>query len=113
VALAMSGQAEGAIARFEAALAVEPRHLQARENLAAILLGVGRLAEGLDHLRIAVSQAPGDATNRLMMARAHLAMGDTDSALRELGEALAIDPELGEARALQAELAGRREARTP
>ncbi len=101
---AMGGDPERAIGRFEEALAVAPSHLAARENLAGVLCSVGRFREGLEHYALAVEQSPDDAETRLLMARAHLALGETVEAEKQLERALELDPSLGQARQMLEEI---------
>jgi polyferredoxin/Flp pilus assembly protein TadD len=101
---ALLGDGEGAIALFEAVLARDPEHLQARENLAGLLAGAGRFEASVAHFRAALARVPDDARTRLLLARALAGAGRRQEAAAELREALRLAPGLGEARALLAEL---------
>ncbi len=101
---AMGGEPERALGRLEQALAIDPAHLAARENLAGVLCSIGRYREGLEHYALAVEQSPDDPATRLLMARAHLALGEIAGAEGQLERALELDPKLPEARRMLEEI---------
>ena len=103
---AMTGEPEAAIARFGEALVLDPLYLEARENLAGVLCSVGRFREGLEHYASALEQSPDDPATRLLMARAHLALGEPTAAEAQLERALELDPSLAQARRMLEEIAG-------
>jgi tetratricopeptide (TPR) repeat protein len=101
--LGVTRQGEGrlaeAIAHYRQALAVDPGHVQAAQNLAAALHQKGEHAAALAAYREALRLEPGNAMTRCNLGYLHLTMGDLDgaraelAALRVLGSELADDLE--------------------
>src|SRR5262249_10994248 len=59
VALVNQAKQEPALAAFLAALRIDPRHAEAHQNAAGVLLTLGRTAEAADHLQRALQIDPG------------------------------------------------------
>jgi tetratricopeptide (TPR) repeat protein len=91
VAHAGAGRLNEAIERFEAALRVRPDYLEARENLAGMYCGVGRLAEGRALYEQSLRRGE-DAETRWFAARACIGMQDFAAADRHLRIALEAAP---------------------
>lgn len=104
LARALLGHTHDAIPLFEQALALDPRYLEARENLAGALASLGLFTASVEHYRQALEQAPGDASTRLLLARALLGEGEKEEAARELRKVLGDDALAEEARALLSNL---------
>ena len=78
---------------YAEAVAIAPDLYDARHNLAAALLHLGRPAEALEH-EIAVRNAHGvTAEGAIIAVRALLALGRQDEAIAWLRDGLAVDPD--------------------
>ena len=97
VALGEKGNPE-AINEYEAALKLVPGDPVAELNLGAALLGTGRPADALGHLRTALRQEPNQANGHFLLARALQGIGRTEEAASEYTEAIRLDPTLSGAR---------------
>ncbi len=106
LARAVQGQVPDSIPLFEQALVLDPRHREARENLAGVLASQGEFAAAIGHYRIALQQAPQDVQTRLLLARALAGAGDYPAARQELQTILEIDATNGDARAMLDAIAG-------
>ncbi len=99
-----AGHLEEAIARFQRALAADPRHVASWHDLGVALHRAGRAAQAVDAYRQGVLHAPEDATLHHDLALALLATGAVDLARAELewlrarGSPLAEDLEIAFAR---------------
>jgi len=88
--------ADGAIESFRRALAIEPRHVLARYNLALVLYHGDRLQPALDELQQALAIQPRpDIHYTLGIVRWH--QGDLDGAVKALRDAVAANPSYAEA----------------
>ena len=95
----LRGNAVGAIAALEEAIAVQPRFSEARIKLADALADVGRGDEALTAYREAVRMDPiRHALPWNNMAFQYLQVGSTDEATRALQRAVGLDPRFLEAR---------------
>lgn len=74
------GDAERALADFEAALAIDPEHAKARFEHAAALLDLGRLAEAEAEFRSYLNAVPDDSDAVLNLARILLRIGQATAA---------------------------------
>jgi tetratricopeptide (TPR) repeat protein len=108
VAHAQRGELSEAAAQFEAALALAPDFVEARENLAGMLCAAGRFAEGIAHYREALRLRPGDADTLVLLGRAHAETGDLDAAAERWEEALRLRPDHAAAHAALAILCEQR-----
>ena len=97
---AMGGDLGRAIVSFERVLALDPAHLQARENLAGMLASSGRFEESVGHYQKALEQSPEDPATRFLLARALAALDRRTEARHELERVLALEPGHREAGAL-------------
>jgi polyferredoxin/tetratricopeptide (TPR) repeat protein len=97
---AWSGDAFLAVELFESTLALAPRHLEARENLAGVLAGLGRFAESSAQYRLALETNSSDPLTYVLWAKTLIALGQEASARSALEQALRLAPELDEARSL-------------
>lgn len=88
----LAGRQEAAVEQFRAALARQPRHVDAMSSLAVALYGLGRQAEALDLLRQAVEIAPDAAHLRNNYGYALHKAGRTERARAELNAALRLQP---------------------
>jgi Flp pilus assembly protein TadD len=96
----MGGETGRAIVSFERALALDPTHLRARENLAGMLASSGDFEESVVHYRRALEQVPEDPATRFLLARALAALDRPAEARHELEQVLALEPGHREARLL-------------
>jgi len=60
-----SGDFPGAIREYRACITAEPNRIEARSNLGAVLVKLGRYQEAIDQYQTALKIAPADVTNRL------------------------------------------------
>jgi tetratricopeptide (TPR) repeat protein/NAD-dependent dihydropyrimidine dehydrogenase PreA subunit len=104
---ALQGNSTEAIALFEAALALDPAHRPARENLAGVLAAAGRFDESVAQYRAALEQAPEDLETRLLLARALAEGGRLEAAAAEAREVLSRSPDDRRAAGLLAEVEAR------
>lgn len=74
------GQQAAAISWFEQTLAAQPLHINARINLAVLLLGASRVSESEQHLRQALVHAPGHPHAQAYLAKIAFMHGDTAGA---------------------------------
>ena len=83
-------------ASFRRAIALRPDHADAQANLAAFLFAQRRIPEAMDPLFRSIALNPRHAQgSRILLARAHLALGEKDKAVaifREWEEINAQDP---------------------
>ena len=105
--LAAVGRFTDAIAQFQLALRARPDYSNARLNLANAFAKSGRLPEAIENFRQILRDYPEDATAKKLLARTLTAQAKQfgseertrySEALRELNEALSLDPSLDEAR---------------
>ena len=96
-ALAVAGDADEALAHYEAAVAINPGFAYAQENLGLLLGARGRGDEGLTHLRAAVAHKPRYPEGENNLGNALLRRGSFEEAIPHYRAALALDPELAEA----------------
>lgn len=79
--LLSQGDAEGALAEFEAALELAPDFVLARVNRAHALVRVGRSAEAVTALERVLGTDPTNAKAISLLATLHLSEGEVDAAL--------------------------------
>ncbi|MDP6839920.1 MAG: tetratricopeptide repeat protein, partial [Planctomycetota bacterium] len=103
-ALALAGNGQGAEASYRRVLELDPDFNQARENLAGLLCGQGRLQEGLALYQQALGQTDDEAGVLFFMAMARARGGDLAGAERELLRVLELQPDHGDARRLLEEV---------
>jgi tetratricopeptide (TPR) repeat protein len=80
------GQLNSAREKLKAALAVEPRSVEANALLGKILLRQNKAAEAVAPLEVAVAEKPGDSNTRFLLARAYQQSGRRADAAREFAE---------------------------
>lgn len=104
--LGVARQGEGrlaeAIALYRFALAEDPGHVQASQNLAAALHQKGEHPAALEAYRQALKLEPGNAMTRCNLGYLHLTMGNLEGARQELAALRALGSE--RAAELEAEL---------
>jgi tetratricopeptide (TPR) repeat protein len=65
IQLHQSGDLPGAIREYKACIAADPKRVEARSNLGAVLAKLGRYQEAIDEYRAALNLAPADLAPRL------------------------------------------------
>lgn len=91
------GDLEAAVHAYEAALALEPKHVHALGNLAVTLQELGRNAEaGVAAMRV-LKSAPDDAAALVTLGLVEKAAGRLDGARKRFEAALKADPSSGAA----------------
>jgi spermidine synthase len=86
------GDLDGAIEHYETFLRHRPSHVGARVNLAAALLGKGRVQEAERHLVEAVRRDPRHVLAHLNLGVVRMRQGKVDEALTALETAVRLDP---------------------
>jgi len=92
VVLAMQKRGTEAVKEYQAALAIDPTHTSARNNLAAALASQGQLDEAARELMTLVSIDPDQAKAHANLGVVLAKLGRRDAARREFQEALQRDP---------------------
>jgi tetratricopeptide (TPR) repeat protein len=93
-----------AIAFYEAALHLDPKHKGALNNLGVIALEDHRPADAKKYFRQALEQDPQNAKTHFLLAKAEFALGNIDGARTALAHALEREPDRPEYRQLQEEI---------
>jgi predicted O-linked N-acetylglucosamine transferase (SPINDLY family) len=93
IALAASGDAQGAAAAYRAALAIDPGHAAANYNLATLLFARAGAAQAEILLRRALARQPDFPEARVVLSDALDTLGKTEAAAQELAAALALKPD--------------------
>ncbi|MCC7014153.1 MAG: tetratricopeptide repeat protein [Planctomycetes bacterium] len=93
VAHAAEARFSEAAAEFEAALALAPDFLQARENLAGMYCALGRFTDGIAQYELALAERPDDADTHFMLGRAYAALDQLDSALEHWSASVRLNPD--------------------
>jgi len=93
VRAANSGQIEPAIREFEAALALAPEFLAARENLAGMYCASGRFEDGIREFGEALRRNPLDPDTHFLIGQAYVAIGQPSAAEQHWNEALKLKPD--------------------
>jgi tetratricopeptide (TPR) repeat protein len=88
-----SGDPEGAKARFQQALALDPEIVQAYANLAQLFLREGNAKQAAANADEVLARTPGDATALRVRYDASLRMGDQDGAQKALAGLVEADPQ--------------------
>jgi Flp pilus assembly protein TadD len=97
------GDLDGALECFAAAIEINPSNAAAYANAGHMLVRMGRLDEGLDHIRYAIRLSPQDpalASWQVFGGEAEIARGNDDAAIESLTRALTLSPSRIFARAL-------------
>lgn len=92
VALHQSGDILGAVEAYQEALAKEPERIDARSNLGAAFVRLGRYEDAVKAYRQALEVDPGLAAVRFNLALALYKSALPQDAARELEQILALDP---------------------
>ena len=92
-----AGDALGALADFEAALKVDPRHVESLVNISLPLARQLRVAEARAAIDRAVDLAPGHIGARVRQAMHRVEAGETEAAIVGFEAILAIDPQNAQA----------------
>ena len=92
VQLHQAGDILGAIEAYQDALAREPQRIDARSNLGAAYVRLGRYAEAVREYRRALEVDPGHAGVRFNLALALYKSGFVPEAAKELEQVLSLDP---------------------
>ncbi len=90
-----------AIALYETALRLDPRHKSALNNLGVVALEDHRPAEAKEYFRRALEQEPQNAKTHFLLAKAEFALGNIEGARTALAQALEREPDRPEYRQLQ------------
>lgn len=93
--LAAAGSPAAAATRFREATVLAPRHAEAWARLAAAELAATQFADARASASRALALAPRSAWAHELRARAGIALGDDDSAMRDLARAIELDPARG------------------
>jgi Tfp pilus assembly protein PilF len=101
--LAQGNQIEAA-SFYQAALRIDPLHKSALNNLGVIALDDHRPAEAKEYFLKALKQEPKNAKTHFLLAKAELALGNTEGARIALAHALEREPDRTEFRQLQEEI---------
>jgi tetratricopeptide (TPR) repeat protein len=97
------GDPEAALESFAKAIEINPSHATAYANAGHMLVRMGRLDEGLDHIRYAVRLSPKDpalASWQVFGGEAEIARGNDNAAIEWLTRAVTLSPRRLFARAL-------------
>jgi tetratricopeptide (TPR) repeat protein len=92
VQLHQSGDILGAIEAYQDALAREPQRIDARSNLGAAYVRLGRYEEAVREYRRALEVDPGHAGVRFNLALALYKSGFVPEAAKELEQVVSLDP---------------------
>src|SRR6185295_10646138 len=96
--LFQDGRTAAAVAEYERALAADPKHAKAHNNLALALVELGRLEEAAQHFKTSLDLAPrAEICSDLGFTMARL--GRSDEARADYEKALALDPNCAAAHA--------------
>lgn len=95
--LGRDGETERAVRCFEAVVEAAPSHVEARYNLAAGLLELGRPDESLEQFHIILKERPEDPDILANIGRIHVRRAEAEEAREHLEKALANDPDNGNA----------------
>jgi Tfp pilus assembly protein PilF len=101
--LAQGNQVEAA-SFYHEALRIDPMHKSALNNLGVMALDDHRPAEAKDYFLKALKQEPKNAKAHFLLAKAELALGNTEGARIALAQALEREPDRTEYRQLQEEI---------
>jgi tetratricopeptide (TPR) repeat protein len=93
-ALMRAGQAEQAMARFEAALEIDPDEIEARNNLGSLLRETGRVADAVAQFEAVLERAPQHVGARHNLAMTRAEMGRIEAGLAELEAILSTSPRI-------------------
>ena len=93
VLLMGKGEVEGAIARYEQALALHSAYAEAHYNLAGALLEKGKTDDAIAHGKEAVRLQPSDPDAHVVLGNAFTAKQDVDQAIVEYELALTLRPD--------------------
>lgn len=94
--LAQLGRHHDAAAAFDAALAIDPNYLEARYQLANVLLEINDLEQSIAHGRIITESHPGRIEGWLVLGRALTRKGEWQEAAEALQQARRHGPQYGE-----------------
>jgi len=90
-ALIIVGADSAALAEYRKALALEPGRAVSYEEIARLMIIQGRFPDALAYADSAVAAEPQLVRGWMARARAHLALGDTPAADRDVSAAAALD----------------------
>ncbi len=93
LALANEGKTEAAIGEYRTALKIDPEDFQARNNLGALFVALGRYPASIREYEEAIRLQPGKAEILSNLGIAWAQLGKTDKAMELFEQALARDPE--------------------
>ena len=91
------GQHGAAIGSFQRALEIDAQNPVAQFSLAVALRSQHRYSEAVDHLRLAIMQAPNQANYHYQLGETLRATSDFDGALSAFGRTVELDPAHAEA----------------
>jgi Flp pilus assembly protein TadD len=99
IALAETGDAEGAVTAFRSAVAINPADVTARRNLAKALFNQGRVDDAESEVQALLRVQPSDSVGHDLLGRALASKGRLAEARVEFERALQIAPGDAQARA--------------
>ena len=99
-AMTLVGRDAEAELHYRSALEIDPHHVAATNNLAALLVARGALPEAAALLRSAIDTRQDSAELRVNLGKVLMALGDLARAREQFEAALRLEPNHGEARAL-------------
>ena len=97
VVLLQKGEADQAIARFQAALEIRPGYAEAHNNLGSTLLQQGRVADAITHCEQALELRPNYADARVNLGNALCRAGRVAEGIAQYQRALELRPDFVEA----------------
>ena len=97
-ALAMNGDAHGAVEQFEDVTRRWPKFAKAQYSLGVILAANGRYREAIEHFAAAVRSEPAYVEAELQWAEALRSSGRFEESLPHYEQAMKLDPRIAEAR---------------
>jgi tetratricopeptide (TPR) repeat protein len=98
LALAKKGDADGAIAQFNQALAIQPDDGEVHYNMGVVLLAKGDVEDAIAQYERALEIAPDSAEFHNNLGTALFAKGDVEDAIAQFQESLKIQPDHADAR---------------
>jgi len=92
MALGALGQVESAKCSLEAALRIDPKHIESRVRLGAVCFALGQHQDALQHLRLAAKTEPHNVETHIRLADIYLALGKIEQARSAYRKAAKLQP---------------------